>query len=514
MSDQTPGGTPGGTPGDEPPYAAPAGGGYGAGYGGPPMAGSTEYAGVGPEQRGGSKRGLIIGASAAVLAVVAGAAVWATTTLSGGGRQPDDLAPKSTFAYVKIDLDPAANQKLAARSFFAKFPALRDKTGDEENVFEDVLASLIEGGDLDYDRDLRPWFDKRAGLAAFRDGAGRPQVVGILRSKDDEQARRSLEQVRARNQDSPADFAFAIDRGYAVVGEQAAVDDAVRLSEKESLSDNEFYTGDVDRLGGDQVAVAWANLPEAVEAVKNAVPFAAAAVPGLVTQQVKGRFVAGVHLTGDYAELQGLAIGMDPRTVPKVTAATDLLTSLPDDTVAAVSLSGLATGTRQADQFFDLDELIGQYLQGSGLSFTKDIAPTLGDQTVVATAPGPGKKAALVTKPTSMESARATSAQAALLLPFFGIEPAIEVAGDRFVLATDAAYARQLAAGDGDLGSTPRFGKAVGDLKDAAAVLYGDVHGLQSVRPTGGVPAGLAAFGLVGGQRGEEQFLRIRVVAE
>lgn len=522
MSDQTPGpgGIPGGTPGDQPPYAAPAGGGYGtepgAAYGGPPAPG-TEYLGtVGTEEpRRGGKRGLVIGASAAVLAVVAGAAVWATTSLSGGGRQPDDLAPKSTFAYVKIDLDPAANQKLAARSFFSKFPALRDKTGDEENVFEDVLASLLKGGDLDYDRDLRPWFDKRAGLAAFRDGAGQPQVVGILRSKDDERARQSLEQVRARNEESPEDFAFTIERGYAVVGEQAAVADAVRLTEKESLSDNEFYSGDVDRLEGDQVAIAWANLPEAFEAVQSAVPFLAGAVPGLVTQQVKGRFVAGVHLTGDYAELQGVAVGVDQRTVPKVTAATDLLTSLPNDTVAAVSLSGLASGTQLADQFFDLDELIGQYLQGSGLSFTKDITPTLGDQLVVAAGPGPGTKAAVVTKPTSMETARMTSQRLAALLEFFGVEPAVQVAGDRFVLATEEAYARQLAGGNGGLGSTPRFGKAVGDLADAAAVLYADVRGLQSIRPAADEPpAGLAAFGLVGGQRGEEQFLRIRVVAE
>lgn len=508
MSDQTPGsGGPG--YGDQPttPNAGPPTGGYDQ----PPYdAGPAGYAP--PEPARGGKRGLLIGAGAAVLAVVAGAAVWATTTLSGGGRQPDDLAPKTTFAYLKVDLDPAANQKLAARSYFGKFPALRDKTGDEDNVFENVLASILDDDQLDYDRDLRPWFDKRAGVAAFRDAAGRTQVVGILRSKDDEKARRSLEQVRTRP-GNDAEFAYRIERGYAVVGRQAAVDDAVRLTEKESLADNDFYSDDVDRLHGDQVAVAWANLPEAFDAVKGLVPFGMG-VPALASQQVKGRFVAGVHLTGDYAEVQGLAIGVDQRTVPKVRPATDLLTTLPNDTAAAVSLSGLASGTAQADSFFDIDELAGRYLEGSGLSFTKDLAPTLGDQTVVAAAPGPGVQAAVVTKPTSMDTARRLSQQLPALLSFFDVEAAVELGSDRFVLATERAYATRLAAGNGGLGGTPRFQKAVGDLKDAAAVVYGDIAALQRIRPVGDAPRGLAAFGVVAGTRGNEQFLRIRIVAE
>jgi hypothetical protein len=35
--------------------------------------------------------------------------------LSGGGAQPDAFVPSSAFAFAKVDLDPAAGQKLAAR---------------------------------------------------------------------------------------------------------------------------------------------------------------------------------------------------------------------------------------------------------------------------------------------------------------------------------------------------------------------------------------------------------------
>src|SRR3712207_6354108 len=99
---------------------------------------------VSPRSR--SRRGLVIGVGTTVLALVAGAAVYATTTLSGGGRQPDELVPRSAVAFLKVDLDPAARQKLAAREFFAHFPALKSATGDTEGCVEEGLGSPLRGG--------------------------------------------------------------------------------------------------------------------------------------------------------------------------------------------------------------------------------------------------------------------------------------------------------------------------------------------------------------------------------
>ena len=154
---------------------------------------------------GGSRRGLVIGSVAAVLAVLAGAAVYATTVLSGGGRQPDELVPRSTFAYAKVDLDPAAGQKLAARSFFEKFPKLKGKTGTgDENTFEKVLEDLISDGDIDYKTDVQPWFDRRAAVAAFPAPGDTVVTVSVLRSKDDAKARVSLDKI-ARTSKSNGD---------------------------------------------------------------------------------------------------------------------------------------------------------------------------------------------------------------------------------------------------------------------------------------------------------------------
>ena len=490
---------PGPAPGDPAPYAA------------------TEA--PAPERR--SRRGLLIGAGAAVLAVVAGAAVYATTTLSGGGRQPDELVPKSTFAYVKVDLDPAAGQKLAARSFFGKFPSLKDDAGDPDDVFENVLAEVVRSGDLDFARDVRPWFDKRGAVAAFPLAGGRPGVVGVLRSKDDTRARTALDGVVQRAQAKGEQVSYRLTRGYAVVGETPAVTEALRLAEDESLRDNEVYRDDVDSLDGDQVAVVWANLGEAFDRVKGALP-GAALLPPVLNSQVRGRVVAGLHFTGDYAEVQGRTIGFDTRTVPPASGGTTLLQGLPADTTAAIALSGLARSATEAGGLLDLDALADRYLQGSGLSFSNDIAPILGDEAVVAAGPFTGLTSLRLGYVARVEDpARAARAgtKVAALLSFFGIEVDARAGDGRIVLATPPDYAEQLASGQGTLGSSPAFTKAMGDLAGASFAVYLDANAAREALPAffgpgaGSTGDGLASLGLVTGVRGDHAFFRARVVA-
>ena len=464
-----------------------------------------------------SRRGVVIGASAAVLALVAGAAVWATTTLSGGGRQPDEVVPRTTFAYLKVDLDPGIGQKLAARSFFAKIPSLKPDGDDEETVFEDVVADLISD-DLDYDRDVKPWFDKRAAIAAFpAPGGPTPHLVLALRSKDDDKARAVLDREVAKAAANGGDAAYRITKGYAVLGSKESVEEAVRLTETESLRDNATYTGDVDRLDGDQVAVGWTDVAQTFDAAKGAIP-GSGFLPGFVTDQVKGRLVAGLHLTGDYAEVQGLALGAPAPRAPAKGGDHALLTGLPADTAAAFSGFGVAAGaTADPDTAGLLDMFLGDYLQGSGLSFTDDLLPLLGNELAVAVGPSTGfddLRAGLVSKVEDGSLAAAAGSKIGALLQFLGLPVKADVSGERFVLATPAGYGDQLLRGGGGLGTSEKFGTAMGDLRGSSFALYADLPAVARIfGQEARLDRGLSAVGVVGGYRGTEGYFRMRLVA-
>lgn len=476
-----------------------------------------------PEQKRGPGRGVVIGIGATVLAVIAGAAVYATTALSGGGRQPDELAPRSTFAYAKLDLDPAANQKLAAREFFGKFPSIKKPSG-EESVFDSLLRQMFEGEEnFSYDADVKPWFEKRAAIAGFRSTDG-PTAIGILQSKDDGKAKAAMDKAVVEAKKDGDEFAYRIEKGYVVVGDtQAHVDDALAQSKKESIEDNETFESDIDRLDGDQVAVAWVDLRAAFDVIKDEIPDAGL-IPNAITDQLKGRVVAGLHMDGDYAEVNSLLIGMEQPAGQAPPPANDptLLKNLPADTVAAISANGLGTIIGNAlTQFsglgMDPRELIGPMLGELGLDLEGDLIPLLGEQTVVALGgipTGPEDVAAgLLSTVKDPNAAKANGAKLAAALTQMGVPVRADVSGSTFYLATPE-YLSELKAGNGGLGSSEKFTKAMGDTGSVAAAFYLD---LEAILPTFGPDAqevkALKSVGMVSGYEGNATFMRLRVVA-
>src|SRR4051794_31554643 len=115
MSDDQPGARP---PADPTP-TVPAYGGW---------SGSPDVLAAEPPERSPRRApwALVGGIAVLVLALVGGV-TYAVGALSGGGSQPDDALPTGAFAYVSLDLDPSAAQKIDAFRFLRTFPALRDK---------------------------------------------------------------------------------------------------------------------------------------------------------------------------------------------------------------------------------------------------------------------------------------------------------------------------------------------------------------------------------------------------
>ncbi len=219
-----------------------------------------EYLGDGPATtRGGPapRRRTAVLALAAV-GVVGAAAVggWAAVSLMSGGSQPAAAVPANALAYVSLDLDPSARQKLEAVRILKKFPALDDELGLDAR--DDLRRWIFERSGLDscpgvdYDEDLAPWVGERAAVAVLpATGAKKtPNPVLALQVKDAEKAASSLDAIVACRADTsnghheprPADVGFAVGDGYVLLAQSDTVaQQAVDAAADAALVDDETF---------------------------------------------------------------------------------------------------------------------------------------------------------------------------------------------------------------------------------------------------------------------------------
>ena len=139
-------------------------------------------------------------AGAAVLGLVGAAAGgWAAAQLLGGGDGPASAVPSIAVAYVALDLDPTAAQKVEALRIAKKFPALAEEL--DLGVRDDLRRWLFEervadvGCGLDYDTDVAPWIGDRLAMAAVPDGDGAASPLAVLAVEDREAAEQSVRDI-------------------------------------------------------------------------------------------------------------------------------------------------------------------------------------------------------------------------------------------------------------------------------------------------------------------------------
>ena len=334
----------------------------------------------------------------AVLAVIGGGVAYVGYhKLASSGAQPDQWAPASSIAYIKIDLDPAASEKIAALRFEQKFPDAPHVTSADQ--LKDALLSKAfaqPSSNIDYATDIKPWLGDRVALAAYPDASGKIQPVGILQVKDATQAQAGLTKlIHAPGAGGMSTAGFALENDYAIVGpSQAAVDAAVAAARTSSITASTQYAADVATLGGDRIVTAWADLGAvskyaakmqtaelsgALGALSSASsgsgsssstgsgwvggsdssglaslapttvlgPSTISGLAGLtgtqgLTNQLKGRLVLGLSLQSGYAEISGRVVGGDTTGIQSQNAdAGALLGQLPAGSVAGVAVSGV-----------------------------------------------------------------------------------------------------------------------------------------------------------------------------
>ena len=155
-------------------------------------------------------------ATATAVVLTAGG-VYAYTALSGGRAQLASRTPADAVAYLEVNLDPPAAQKVAAIRFLRKFP--KAKTGDENGTLLDsVVEPLIpdEKSRRLFTEDIKTWLGQHAAVAADPQG-GRLQTLVLAKNHLMEaKTRTGLDRLNAEQSDARNKVRYAIADGVCL----------------------------------------------------------------------------------------------------------------------------------------------------------------------------------------------------------------------------------------------------------------------------------------------------------
>jgi hypothetical protein len=477
------------------------GAGYGSGYGSSPAYGATTAysptagfdpgygipAAIPPAESGTGKRRtrrrIAIGAAVVGAVALGGGGYAVAAYLSGGGAQPEEVLPADTAAFVKVDFDPAMGQKTAVASLMDKFPALGDGT---EDIRQGAVDQLLDLGDakLDYAKDVDPWLgDRMAGALVPDDAADAGVAMVLVLAVDDESA--MYDALRSLG-DDPG-FGYAVRDDFLLLAEDQETADRI-AAEDSRLSEDDDYVADRAALDGDQIAVAWADLPALQQLFGEAFGGGGAVPPGLGAD-LAGRVVFGLHAEDDAVELVGMDFTVsDVGPGPQPDQPTRLIQQLPEDTLAAISVSD--AGGMLGERWDDIEATgMVQPLQDMfpDLVLPDDIQTILGSDLVVGVFGHVPGQPAFGVRAVTDDAERATSVLKGFDYAFdLGIRTVPASVDDGYVLAADVTAARALAGEDAGLGDSAAFQAAVPGADDATAIGYADLATILEQLPQGG----------------------------
>ncbi len=462
-------------------------------------------------------------------AILLGGAAWAlVAVLGGGGPQPAEALPAGVDAYFRIDLDPSAGQKLAARELASRFPALEDVADDLEGDLKRVIYDMIAeqdpdfAADVDFDEDLAPWLGDRVGVGLILDDPGVPVALVAVQVTDGDAAAEALPRLFDEEDVGLVAYAFAGD--YVVFAEdQATADQAVADAADESLADNELFTEVHGGLGDPGVASMWlgADLDELFGTTLTAqgageIEAAPAGFTEAAAQPELGELTmaAALRLDADHIELAGQAI-LDTGSLGDVATgvgsdldAATTLGRLPATTLFGLTFAGVDLTAEQrqdawdqmmsgpAGSGFDPDQLADDLEESLGVVLPDDLFDLLSnDITVVLDASvldvedplDPADFAAALVFDLSGEAGEQAVVKVVDLIEESGLGLAVDNDGERAVITFSESYLDQLTgATDVELLSdTGAAARALGTEGPVSAAFYLDAGGLADAAADG-----------------------------
>ncbi|MDO5698169.1 MAG: DUF3352 domain-containing protein [Dermatophilus congolensis] len=476
--------------------------------------------------KGKSSKGLIIGGGVVALALAGLGGAYAAGVfdgVTGGGKQPADVIPSTSIAYMRVDLNPSAAQKVGAFRLLDKLPdakAAFTATDPKRAVFEWMKKDNADLKDIDYTNDIEPWLGDRigGGLLPASGSGSEPVPIVAVEVKDEAKAEEGLKKLEAAAKPAVDKAKSEVEKaapGTAVSGSSAlgGSEESVRIytdgyalivpkdNEQQvrdqlaagRLAANENFTGDMKALGDEGVASAWYDQPALMQALNTG------STPAAMDElaQMAGRSALGLRFASDYVEVGTVSRGVTQPTVPAVAGIGDL----PGDTGAVYSFAG---GEQLVTQYWptmlsvlnasgmSAEDGIKQAEDALGIKLPDDLGTLLGKQFDIVVAKQdfstvntgvPVQVAARLTTDTAKAETIITQVQSKLA----GMVPNAptrdvprKVVGDKLIVAADTAYLDKLASPQGKLSDNQGFQRTVPDPNTQAGVLFVDLDAFES----------------------------------
>lgn len=351
-------------------------------------------------KRGMSKKkfAILVAATVALLALLAVAVI--SFVLSPKGSRPYAVSPAGAVAYVEVNLDPGAEQKVGANQFIKKFPREDKGDSDLKGITSEAVANALFAGDT---KGVREWTKDRVGISVYpntnKDGQadvgvsypdtnkdGPADWVVAIQSKDTKVAENYIKQAAVKDNLAEQNLS-AVSRGEYIL-----VSNNLKLIEDDSdfLGDNKDFMDDLNAIDKDSPILAWADLGASL-AASNDVSTSLGVVPVGVDAKIEGRMYASVGFEKSgalRATMESTPITYDGKVIESPTADTyDAVSRAASDAAGVLSIAGLGEILTQ----IAADPSAQQYttqIQGGfnsvGLEFPQDIKSILGDTVTVS----------------------------------------------------------------------------------------------------------------------------------
>lgn len=508
---------------------------------------SAELPTAGRRSRRGRRRAWV--AAGVALAVVgsAGAGFAAGTVAGGGGTQPEDVLPDSLVAYIDVDLDPAAQQKINLVRLLGRFPQVDEQYGREPDIRAVVVDWLVQGTEL-ADADVSEWIGDRVGAGLSWDAEAQALTpVAAISVTDEDEAVADLGRILEPDQIAESDGYLVLTGdlfgafddldldglvGADVPGAQTAAE-VVDAGQAAPLAQSAAFTNVFDHLDDGLLSmyVDSAGIAAAGEQIAGALGLGTPAL----SEALAGAADAGQAGAVLRAEPSALELLAWTNTGPPSGAAPgELMATLPESTLLAVELTGgsALVGDRwtktiedaQLDELAldELDRTLAELEAQYGITLPDDLQTLIGEDVVMAVdgealltgIPGIGLRS--VTDPAAgADLAQTIQNSLAELTGGFGIT-ALGTADGMVVASTDD-YAAELQAGDGALGLDPTYQSALPDGADATSLVWADLSAVRgfvalAAPEAAGIVEPLEAFGATLSSDDGGSLLRARLV--
>lgn len=410
----------------------------------------------------------ILGAAVAVVLLLA---------LPACGRKTDETAraagitPASALGFLSVSLDPSIEQKRNLLTIARRFPDAKVKDDFDESR-DELLSAILQQAGLEYDDDVKPWLGSELAIAVLPGTTGpQPQIAVLIEQDDSDQAKAAMDEAAARARAEGGlpiayrlvdEFVVATDGSDTARAEQT-LDAFAAQAERDDgdLSSSKDFADVVDELHGDRLLLGWIDGKDALEEMGRFLDGGNFPLGELLQDAAPTAF--DLHAARSALVLEGVA-----------RSTTDAADGKPELT------DGLPQSSYGAFTVFDVKRLVRDGLRAAlgtggdplaelerqtGIDLEADLLSWIGGESVLVAAPPPAGGGRIpsfgfVVEPTDRAAAEAAlpkirDALAGIGAAAEGVQPAVGLFEDRFVVASNQAFLEQLAED-----SSPSFGES------------------------------------------------------